>query len=168
MTLETLSNFAEIISASSIVTGLVFGLVQLRHYRTEQRNSIAQSLAQTFYDENLARAIARLQSVPDGIPLERLRELGPEYAAAAVTVISSFETMGILVFKRIAPFELVLDLAGGVIVSMNRKLCQFQEDLRVEQNQPSWGEWFTWLAEQAERVKDERPPAHIAHRDWRP
>lgn len=167
-TLQTLANFAEIIGASSIVTGLIFGFVQLRHYRTEQRNSIAQSLAQTFYEEDLAKAIARLHPVPDGISLEELREMGPEYTAAAVTIISSFETMGILVFKRIAPFDLVLDLAGGVVVSMNRKLCRFQDDLRAEQQQPSWGEWFTWLAEQAERVKDEAPPAHVAHRDWRP
>lgn len=168
LSLEQLGGIAEIVGASTIVTGLVFGLVQLRHYRTEQRNSIAQSLAQTFYAEDLAKAIALLQSVPDGVSLSKLRAMGPEYDAAAVTVTSSFETMGILVFKRIAPFDLVIDLAGGIIVTMNRKLWRFQEELRVEQDQPSWGEWFTWLAEQAERVKEDGPPAHVAYRDWRP
>jgi hypothetical protein len=168
LSLHDLASLAEIIGASTILTGLVFGLVQLRHHRTEQRNSIAQSLAQTFYDEDLARAIALLQTVPDQVPLATLRSMGREYEAAAVTVTTSFETMGVLVFKRIAPLELVVDLAGGIVMTMNRKLGRFQEELRVEQQQPSWGEWFTWLAEQVARVKQDRPPAHLSHRDWRP
>lgn len=168
LSLQSLAAYAEIIGASTIVTGLVFGAIQLRHYRIQQRNSIAQSLAQTFYDENLSRAITLMQTVPDGVSLAELRHMGPEYEAAAVKVTSSFETMGILVFKKIAPFDLVIDLAGGIMTTMNRKLRVFQEDLRREQNQPSWGEWFTWLAEQAERVKTDGPPAHLAHRNWRP
>ena len=94
--------------------------------------------------------------------------MGREYEAAAVTVTTSFETMGILVFKRIAPLELVVDLAGGIVMTMDRKLGRFQEELRVEQQQPSWGEWFSWLADQVARVKTAAPPAHVAHRDWRP
>ncbi|MGI9294120.1 MAG: hypothetical protein ACR2PS_09080 [Pseudomonadales bacterium] len=76
--------------------------------------------------------------------------------------------MGLLVFKRIASLELVLDLAGGIISVMSRKLGQWQEDLRVEQNQPSWGEWFEWLGDQAIRHKTSSNPAHIQHRDWQP
>lgn len=85
-----------------------------------------------------------------------------------MTVTTSFETMGMLVFKRIAPLELVVDLAGGIVMTMDRKLGRFQEELRIEQAQPSWGEWFTWLADQVARVKTDGPPAHRAHRDWRP
>ena len=167
-TLDSAANIAEIIGASTIVTGLVFGWIQLRHYRIQQRDAIAQSLTQTFYSRDLADAIALLQNVPDGISLTDLRAMGSEFEAAAVTVTTSFETMGILVFKRIAPLDLVVDLAGGIIVTMNRKLDRYQEDLRVEQAQPSWAEWFTWLGEQVGRVKTRREPAHRLHRDWRP
>jgi hypothetical protein len=51
---------------------------------------------------------------------------------------------------------------------MLRKLRFFQEDLRVEQQQPSWGEWFEWLGDQIENVKGQQEPAHVRHRDWRP
>jgi len=168
ISLNSAANIAEIIGASTIVTGLVFGWIQLRHYRIQQRDTIAQSLTQTFYNRDLAAAIALLQTVPDGIALSELRGMGSEYEAAAVTVTTSFETMGILVFKRIAPLQLVVDLAGGIIITMNRKLGRVQEDLRVEQHQPSWGEWFSWLADQVERVKLESEPAYVKHRDWRP
>lgn len=166
--LSTAANIADIIGAGTIVTGLIFGTIQLRHHRIQQRDAIAQSLMQTFYNRDLAAAIALLQNVPDGISLVDLRAMGSEYERAAVTVATSFETMGILVFRRMAPIDLVMDLAGGVITTMHRKLGRYQEDLRVEQQQPSWGEWFTWLGEQAERSKTRREPAHVLHRDWRP
>jgi hypothetical protein len=166
--LATLANLAEIIGASSILTGLVFGWFQIRQYRAQQRDAIAINLTQTFYNRDLARALTLLQPLPDGIRLVELRAKGDEYLAAAVTVTTSFETMGLLTFRRIAPLDLVLDLAGGVVSTMSRKLANWQSDIRIELNQPSWGEWFEWLADQVDRVKNESPPAHIRHRDWRP
>ncbi|MGI9590341.1 MAG: DUF4760 domain-containing protein [Myxococcota bacterium] len=168
LTLSDVANLAEIIGASTIVTGLIFGWIQLRHYRVQQRDAIARSLSETFYNRDLAAAIALLQQVPEGIGLDELRARGSEYDAAAVTVTTSFETMGILVFRRVAPLDLVVDLAGGIIVTMNRKLSRYQEEVRVEQDQPSWGEWFTWLGDQVARAKSGTEPAHVAHRGWRP
>ena len=168
MTLQTLANYAEIIGAGSILTGLVFGLMQLRYWRQQQRDNVAANLTQTFYSRDLAEALALLQPVPDGISLEELRAMGPEYTAAAITVTTSFETMGLLVYKGVAPLQLVEDLCGGIITTMHRKLGKWQEDMRVEQDQPSWGEWFTWLDMQASRNKRAREPAHIRHRDWSP
>ena len=71
-----------------------------------------------------------------------------------------------LVFKRIAPLDLVLDLAGGIVAVMNIKLRRWQQDLRDEQAQPSWGEWFEWLGDQAQKHKADSEPAHILYRDW--
>jgi len=168
LTLSNIANIAEIIGASTILTGLVFGWIQLRHYRIQQRDAIALSLTQTFYGRDLAKAIALMQHLPNGIGLTELRARGREYEEAAVTVTTSFETMGILVFKGIAPIELVADLAGGIIMTMSRKLQRFQDDIRVEQDQPSWGEWFEWLGGQVAQLKNEQAPAYIRYRDWRP
>ncbi len=129
---------------------------------------VMSDLTRTFYSRDLAQALSLLQGVPDGISLDELRARGREYEEAAVTVATSFETMGILVFKRIAPLDLVVDLAGGIISTMIHKLHRVQDDLRLELEQPSWAEWFEWLGDQVERVKHQNPPAHVAHRDWRP
>jgi hypothetical protein len=168
LSLETLANWAELIGAGTIVTGAIFGWIQLRHFRAERRAAVASGLAQTFYSADLARAISLIHNVPEGIGLAELRAMGPEFEQAAVTVATSFETMGILVFKRIAPYDLVVDLAGGAIVTMLRKLRQPIQDLRVEQQQPSWGEWFEWLGDQIEKRAHEEPPANVSHRDWQP
>ena len=86
---------------------------------------------------------------------------------AAIVVTTSFETMGWLVYKRIAPFDLVLDLVGGFVVSMNRKLHRVHQDLRKTENQPSWAEWFEWLSNQVSKEKNLSDSAYIRHRDWK-
>jgi len=160
-----MANIAEIIGAGSIITGLIFGWFQIRHFRAQQRDAVAINLMQTFYSDDLAEAIALLQAIPDGVRLDDLRSMGNEYVKAAVTVTTSFETMGLLVFKGIATMDLVLDLAGGIITTMSRKLHAFQSDMRESQQQPSWGEWFEWLGDRAEKTKNTDDPAHIKHRD---
>jgi hypothetical protein len=166
--LASIANIAEIIGAGSIITGLVFGWFQIRHFRSQQRDAVAINLMQTFYSQNLAQAIALLQPLPDGISLEELKTMGVEYTNAAITIATSFETMGLLVFKRIATLDMVLDLAGGIVTTMNRKLRVWQNDMREDQQQPSWGEWFEWLGDQAVKRRSHGSPAHIQHRDWTP
>ena len=164
--LATIANLAEIIGAGSIVTGLLIGWFQIRHFRAQQRDAVAINLMQTFYNQDLAQAIALLQPLPDGIGLEELREKGIAYVNAAITITTSFETMGLLVFKRIATMDLVLDLAGGIVITMNRKLRNWSNEIRVAQLQPTWGEWFEWLGDQAEKANQAATPAHVQHRDW--
>ena len=168
ISLASWANIAEIIGAGGLISGLIFGLFQIRQYRSQQRDAVAINLAQTFYSKDLARAMALLRPLPDGISLKEIQGLGEEYVEAAITVTTSFETMGMLVQKRIAQLDLVLDLAGGIITVMSRKLHPWQEDMRESQNQPTWGEWFEWLADQANSAKSAKEPAHIRFKDWKP
>lgn len=165
-TLQMIANYAEIIGAGSIIGGLLFGAMQLRHWRAQQRDNIATNITQTFYSRDLAEALALLQPLQDGITLAEMRELGPEYTTAAISVTTTFETMGLLVHKRVATLDLVMDLCGGIINTLWRKLAQWQEDMRAEQQQPSWGEWFEWLGIQVSKHKQNNQPAHIRYRDW--
>jgi hypothetical protein len=168
LSLQNLAALAEIIGACTIVTGLLFGWFQIRQFRIQQRNSVATNLAQAFYSADLAKAITLLRNLPDGISAEELRARGAEYEYAAVTITTSFETMGLLVFKGVASFDLVMDLAGGIVSVMHRKLVNWQAAIRAEQQQPSWGEWFEWLADRAAEIQQRETPAYIKYRDWQP
>jgi hypothetical protein len=164
--LSTWGSIAEIIGAGSIVTGLIVGWIQIRHLRRQQRDAVAINLAQTFYSPDLARSVALIQPLPDDISLAQLRELGDDYMVAALTICTAFETMGLLAYKRIAPMDLVLDLVGGIVSVMCRKLRRWNEDIREEQQQPSFSEWFEWLGGQALKAKSGSAPAHIRHKNW--
>jgi hypothetical protein len=76
--------------------------------------------------------------------------------------------MGILVYRRIAPFPLVEDLIGGVVIVLWRRLRPWIEAIREETHNPSDSEWFQWLAEQCERNASNKVPAYVRHRGWEP
>lgn len=166
--LETIASIAEVISVLTIVTGLVFGIIQLRAHRVQQRNAVATSLAKTFYSPEFARAVLLLHKLPDGADADTVSQLGPEFEEAGVIVCTSFETMGLLVYRKIAPFDLVMDLAGGMSASMFRKLENWIKVKRIAQNQPSWAEWFEWIAKLAESYKDENTLTKDQVAQWRP
>ena len=48
MTLEQIANYADIISALTVVGGIAFGLVQLAEYRTQRKDVNAAELMRTF------------------------------------------------------------------------------------------------------------------------
>ena len=168
LTLEQFAAAAEIVGALTIISGLIFGWFQIRVNSGRQRDTIAINLMQTFYNSDLAQAVTILHGLPDGVSAEELRKRGPEFEQAAMIVTTSFETMGLLVFKRIAKFDLVVALAGGMIMSMYRKLELWLQTVREDQNQPSWGEWFEWFALLAEVQQSDSRPAHIEFRNWKP
>ncbi|MDH3989056.1 MAG: hypothetical protein OEV34_08005 [Gammaproteobacteria bacterium] len=168
LTLEKFAAIAEVIGMLTIVSGLIFGIFQLRAHRMQQRNIVASGLAKTFYNPEFAKALVLLQHLPDGASAEDIHKAGPEYEYAAVVVCTSFETMGLLIYRKIAQFDLVMDLAGGVSASMFRKLQNWIEHKRESQNQPSWAEWFEWMARLAEKYKDEHKLTKEQVANWQP
>jgi hypothetical protein len=168
MDLETISSLSSIIGTATIVGGTVFGVVQLWELKKQRRDSIAGELMRSFMDAHLADALTLIRGLPDGVSAEQLRSAGPETEKAAVLICTTFETMGLLVFQRIAPFDLVLELAGGITVVMWHKLGPWLTQIRIEQSQPSWAEWFQWLAQQCELHKDHGIPAYERHAHWVP
>jgi hypothetical protein len=168
VTLDEAANYADLISAATVMGGVIFGLIQLAEIRKQRRDMIASELMRTFYSVDLADAVTLIHMLPDHCPTAELRARGPQYERAAVSVCTSFETMGLLVHSRIADFDLVRSLCGGMVVVMWRKLDVWLDSVRAEQSQPSWAEWFQWLAQVSARHKDQSRPAHVAHRDWAP
>ena len=156
--LETIANYAEILGTFTILSGVIFGLSQIRMHRIMAQNTIAAQLSQTFMDKDLARAVDKIRQLPDDATPEQVAKAGAQMSEAATIVTTSFETIGLLVHRGIADKELALDLAGGIMGSTWRKLHVWQKHIRTEQAQPSWAEWYEWLAEQSYDFKGTKPP----------
>ena len=168
--LTTLANLAEIFGALTIVGGTVFAIFQIREFRAQRRQAVAVELLRAFHDPELANALNLIRKLPDRVEAEALRSMGPEYERAAVMIATTYETIAILVFRELASFSMVRELTGGVAIVMWRKLERWMETVRQEQAQPSWAEWFQWLAEQLARdtAEKESHPAYEQFADWRP
>lgn len=163
-----IANIAQIASAVTIISAILIGSFELAEFRKQRRNTAAAEIMRTFYSPELAHAVWLIRGLPDDIAAEELRGKGNEYEQAAVLVSTNFETMGLMVFERIAPMQLVEKLAGGMVVVIWRKLRPWLAQIRKEQMQPSWAEWFEWLARQCERRKPGQEPAYTKYDDWKP
>ncbi len=168
--LGTLANIAEILGALTIVGGAIFAMVQIREFRAQRRQAAAVELTRAFQDPELARAVNLIRELPDDVSVQALRAKGPEYERAAIMVSTTYETIAFMVFRGLASFSMVRELTGGIAVVMWRKLARWTEAIREEQDQPSWAEWFQWLAEQLIRESDKKEshPAYERYANWRP
>jgi len=83
---------------------------------------------------------------------------------------NTFESIGVMVYRRIVPLEIVNELMGGAVVFLWQKLERWTLESRAEQSRDSVYEWFQWLAERLQELPEFRtgPPAYEARRDWRP
>lgn len=157
---------AELFGALTIFAGAAFALIQLSEYRRRRASQVAADLCRGFTDPDLARAVTLLRGLPDGLSLAETRGRGADYEEAMQIVGMTFETMGLLVHKEIASFEIVQELAGGLLLMMWRKTEVWLRDVRVDQNNPRFGEWMQWLAERIEECEADMQPAYVAHKGW--
>ncbi|NKC01589.1 MAG: hypothetical protein GKR90_24235 [Pseudomonadales bacterium] len=164
--LQTYAALAEIFGAVTIIGGGLIGFIQLREFRARRRQQIASDLCREFTKPELARAVTLVRSMPDGISLEELQKLGPEYQDAAQMLGMTFESMGLLVHKDIASFDVVQELTGGLLLMMWRKIGHWVVESRVEQEAPRFGEWMQWLMERVQECEADLEPAHVKHKNW--
>lgn len=79
-----------------------------------------------------------------------------------------FETIELLVYNRVVPFDSVKNLVGGAAIKIWGVVKLWTEDTRQRQGHTLVFEWFQWLAERLEeRSESVRLPAHEAYRNWR-
>lgn len=168
MDLQTVVDISQIAAAFTVIGGTVFALLQLREFRQQRREAVALDLMRAFMGAEFAQAMAIITNLPMNLSAEELRRAGPEAEKAATLMCTTFEAMGVLVHRRIAPLQLVQDLVGGIAIVTWRKLEPWLTELRIEQSNPSDSEWFQWLVEQLERRQTDKVPAYLQHRDWAP
>ncbi|MEY2530613.1 MAG: hypothetical protein QOI96_698 [Verrucomicrobiota bacterium] len=165
-----ISTLANLINAFAVTAGVIFAAIQIQHYRGRQRRDAMLELVRSFQSPPFSRALHRVNSLPDGADRQKIREvLGPEGEDDVFLVGLTWESLGVLAFRREVTLDLMADFFSGAIVISWRKLHVFvEEDRRSLKRETVW-EWFQWLAERMieREKKSPRTPAHIAHRDWR-
>jgi hypothetical protein len=168
--LDTLSKIAQIASGLAVSGAVIFAVIQVRQYRQQRRDAAAVELMRTIQSPQWAKALHLLGDVPDGISASEFHKLDNEFEEAAFTIVAIYETIGLLVYRGIAPFALVQELTGGTVCVMWRKLKVWSEEMREEREHDRFAEWFQWLAERfAEHsLAGDSSPAYTRCTFWRP
>ena len=165
-----IATLANLINAIAVTAGVIFAAAQIRYYRQRRRREAMLELVRSFQSPAFTSALRRVLSLPDGADAQKIREmLGPDGEDAVYLVSLTWESLGVLVFRREVTLDLVDDFFSGPILLSWQKLKVYSEDWRRTLNRETGNEWFHWLAERMmEREKLSPPvPAYIAHRTWR-
>jgi len=165
-----ISTIANLINAIAVTAGVIFAAAQIRQYSQRRQRDAMLELVRSFQSPAFTAALRRVLSLPDGADSAKIREvLGPDGEDAVYLVSLTWESLGVLVYRREVTLDLVDDFFSGPLVISWRKLEVYSEEWRRTLNRETGNEWFHWLAERMlEREKTSPPiPAYIAHRDWR-
>ncbi len=162
------ANIAEIVGTLTIIGGGIFGAVQLLEFRGQRRDAVAVELMRSFYNPEFSRAVTLIRNLPDGHIGGGLARARSGTRRSRPLICMMYETMGLLVYRRIASFGLAQELTGGLLEVLWRKLGVWVATIRQEQSHPRFAEWFEWLAIQFAKPDNRGMPAHEAYRDWKP
>lgn len=167
--LNTLANLAEILGAIVVLGGVAFAVIQIGQFRRQRLEAASVELVRSFQSADFNRAFTLLLDLPKASSASELGQRGADAETQAMILSTTFESIGVLVYNRILPIEIVEQLIGGTVVSFWGKLQGWVTSLRDEQGRADTHEWFQWLAEQLQRRSASQPstPAYEAYREWR-
>ena len=166
-----LSTIANVATALTVLTGVGFGLIEMRRARRDREERAAFAAVQALMTPEWMSSSMIVASIPDGTSASAI-EKDQRTLEAALKIATIMEGIGYSVFARIVPLSVADDLVGGMARIAWRKFRPFVEEERERTGtQKSW-EWFQWLAEQLDRHAAGRTNlkvgAPIAYRDWKP
>jgi hypothetical protein len=166
-----LSTIANVATALTVLTGVAFGLIEMRRARRDREERAAFAAVQALMTPEWMSSSMIVASIPEGTTASELAN-DQRTLEAALKIATIMEGIGYSVFARIVPLSVADDLVGGMARVAWRKFQPFVlEERERTGTQKSW-EWFQWLAEQldlhAVSRTSLRTGAYVAHRDWKP
>jgi hypothetical protein len=165
-----ITTILSIFSTTAIVAAGVFAGVQLRLYNKQRARESALQLVQSFRTPEFIRALNIVFELPAGLSKRELEERLGDKLVDLLVMFGTFESLGILVYRREIDIQLVEDFFSGIIILSGRKLGRYLVEVREESDRQTYYEWAQWLYEQLEKRERSAPavPSYVAFRDWRP
>jgi hypothetical protein len=112
-----LSTLANVINAFAVTAALIFAAAQVSYYRQRRRRDAMLELVRSFQSPAFTSALRRVLSLPDGANTHKIREvLGPDGEDAVYLVSLTWESLGVLVFRREVTLDMVDDFFSGPFV----------------------------------------------------
>jgi len=159
------------ISMIAILAGIVYGALELRQFRQNKEREATFELMRLIQTPEFSQALTALIQLPDATTTEDLLALPKPQLDQLYHLQSTWESLGILVYRGDVSLNLIDEFYGGPILFSWRRLRPLVEYNRRIFQRESLNEWFQWLVERLEASYEGKPemqPAHEAYRDWEP
>ena len=164
-----LVDIAEIVSAVAVLVGFGFAVSEVKRHRGRRARESALALVSAYQTPEFATAIMRLIDLPGDLTRKRLQECCESDVQLVALLMTTWESLGILTFRREVSLSLLEDFFSGPVILSWEKFGTIVKEMREESGRETYFEWFQWLAERmTEREAGSGPiPAHVEHRGWK-
>ena len=142
-----------IITTLSVVTGIVFGLFQLRHAMKGRRDHAAVDIVRTVQTQVVRNAVSLILKLPNDVDPTIIRE-DPKLLEAALAIDSACEMWGCMVFEKVVDHHVLDRMVGGWVRGTWQRLNKWVESERIVNHNSNVGEWWQWLFELLEKDPD--------------
>lgn len=170
MNLETMAQYAEVFGVLTIIGAVLFSWYQIHQLKKDRRSAAAFKLTEIYHSSTFAHGMHVVFNSPENLSAKEFEDHHQEDMKDIVTLMTTWESIGAMIYRNELDWELMYDYFAGAIVVTFQKTERVIEDWRNENNRPSYFEWMQWLAERVIDLEEGTPPvpAHILHKDWTP
>src|SRR5207237_10794715 len=136
-----ISTSANLVNAIAVTAGVIFAAVQITQYRQRRHRDAMLELVRSFQSPAFTSALRQVLSLPDGANAEKIREvLGPDGEDAVYLVALTWESLGILLFRREVTLDLIDDFFSGPILLSWNKLQFYSKKWRRKLDRERYSE----------------------------
>jgi len=171
MELAAASQWAEIIGLITILSAAVYSWFQIKELKKVRQSAAALSLAELFQSPDFSSGLVQLTHQPEDLDTwDKFKDYHGDKWPQALSVMTTWESLGALVHRGDLQFKLVYDLYSGLIMFHHNR-CQPLIVKDRKQGGDTRFEWFTWLSERIEEYEESQTvirAAHLEYKDWTP
>jgi len=141
--------------AVSVVVGLVFTLMELRHLARTRRTDVIMRVYDRFGSKEMVEAI---------YSIGQLRSQNLDFSEGKLTGVTQiaiiFEGLGVLLEQNLIDIELVNSLFGPTLVSLWAPIQPMIKRMRETMREPFFFSHFEYLYNRLNEYRKENPHAH--------
>ena len=159
----------DFVTMVAVLVGLTFGAIELRQLRTAQEAQAVLELFRTVQTPEYVRGSQLILALPEGLTPDELRQVEQSEDGQLMQQVQlTFESLGVMVYRRDVPIEWVDEMFRLMILTTWRKFEPLTLHERESTGYDGIMEWHQWLTERIEQRSDgEDPlPAYEAYQDW--
>ncbi len=168
MTVQDILPYFQLVSQIALVFGALFAGYQFLLHRRELAEGNALQVLTRLQSPEFQHAYTMVWELNVDATAEDWDDAGREYKDAAETVAMTFETIGLMVFNRMVPLDIVDQVIGGFLRESWRRTDTYFAAKRQRLGNPRIAEWYQWLAEQVDVKKRRRSDgAYKVFKNWK-
>jgi hypothetical protein len=130
------------IASASVVAGVVYYALQLRHQNRMRQTDLVTRLYSVFATEEFQKEMFTLMT---DMEIKDYNTFRKKYAVNVPPTGLFFEEVGVLLGRKLADIGLISNLFGPLAMGLWEKMKPIAEDARRQLNSPGFGGGFEYL-----------------------